>query len=156
LEVSCPACHSTNTQRIIAPTVDGVTNDNPSADDQGQATPNTADHVHDTALIHTSPEPKLKPDGNPMRGTLVLSTFGGWIPALTLYIQTEKLVSSLLVFAATICVIYVLIKHNIKKNRHYNEHEYPEERGKWENGFYCHDCETIFAVDQRDKDSSPT
>lgn len=152
MEVYCPACHSTNTQRIIAPTAEGmIPSTSPGAGVDGEA-----DDVYDTALIHTSPEPKLKADGNPMLGTLVLSTFGGWIPALTLYIQTGKLLSSLLVFAATICVIYVLIKQNVKRNRHYNQHAYPEERGKWENGFYCHDCEHIFALHQRDQESSPT
>lgn len=110
-----------------------------------EATPST----DETALIHTSPEPKLKTDGSPITGTLVLAIAGGWLPAWAVYVQTGKLLSAALVFVATLCVIYVLIKKNIEKNRHYNEHVYPQERDKWENGFYCHDCKNIFALNVR-------
>lgn len=103
-------------------------------------------HSKDTQKIATpdTPEPKLKTDGNPVVGALILSAIGGWIPALVLYVSTGKLVAALFLFVVTVFLIYVLIKRNIMKNRHYNENEYPRERAVWENGFYCYDCGTIF------------
>ena len=146
MEVACPACHSKNTQRIIAPTTEGIPHDEDSTTGvHSEATSS----IDETALIHTSPEPKLKTDGSPITGTLVLAIAGGWLPAWAVYVQTGKLLSAALVFATTLCVIYVLIKKNIERNRHYNEHVYPQERNKWENGFYCHDCKNIFALNVR-------
>src|SRR5690625_1461452 len=112
LGVTCPACHSTNTQRV--------------------------------AVSGKFPEPRLKPDGDPVVGTLVLTVIGGWIPALILYLRMGKLLSALSLFVATVLLFYALLRLNIKRNRHYNEKQYPVERDAWEHGFYCHECDHVF------------
>lgn len=154
MDVTCPACHSTDTQKIAAPVVKGTARGKLAAgdlDDGASSDPSDLDATADstkssshTEVTHTSPEPRLKTDGDPIVGTLVLSVVVGWIPALILYLRTGKLFSSAALFAASVFVIYVLIKRNIIKNRDYNENEYPKERDVWDNGFYCHDCGNVF------------
>lgn len=154
MDVTCPACQGTDTQKIAAPVSGGNARGKVAAMDIDAGASLNASDVHTTIdttkssshteVVHTSPEPKLKTDGNPIVGTLVLTVVVGWIPALILYIRTGKLLSCAALFVASVFVIYVLIKRNIIKNRHYNENEYPKERDLWENGYYCHDCKNVF------------
>ncbi len=154
MDVTCPACHSTDTQKIAAPVVGGTARGKVAATDTDvsassnasdvDATVDTTKSSSHTEVVHTSPEPKLKTDGNPIVGALVLTITVGWIPALILYLRTGKLLSGAALFAASVFIIYVLIKRNIINNRHYNENEYPKERDVWDNGFYCHDCKNVF------------
>lgn len=151
MDLTCPKCQSNNTQKITAVINSGTTHIEGSSS-SGQIGDATQDFqgTHTSELAKKFPKPEKKSE-SALKGTVITSLVGGWIPAVmivNLFMSkssgnTQNVVFFLL-FAATVFVIHSASKKSAAEHVAYNRNQYPKELHSWENGYYCHRCENVF------------